>query len=53
MFNKKNIELALTKINVELNPNELVIARKQRVDYINLKKRFLGQTTSRVTYLSK
>jgi hypothetical protein len=28
MFNKKDIELALTDINTELKPNTLVIAKK-------------------------
>jgi hypothetical protein len=53
MFNKKNIESALAEMNTELNPNKSAIARKWNVDRINLKKRFLGQTTSRATYLSE
>ena len=53
MFDEKNMESALAEMNAELNPNESAIARKWKVDRTNLKKRFLGQTTSRATYLSE
>jgi len=53
MFDEKNIESALADMNAELNPNESAIARKWGVDRTTLKKQFVGQTTSRATYLSE
>jgi len=53
MFDEKDMESALADMNAELFPNVSAIARKWTVDRTTLTNRFLGQTTSRATYLSE
>jgi hypothetical protein len=50
MLDERDIEAALAEINAALVPNASAIATKYGLERTTLKKRFLGQTTSRATY---
>jgi hypothetical protein len=50
MVNERNMEADLAELNAALVLNASAIANKYSLERTTLKKRFLGQTTSRATY---
>jgi hypothetical protein len=53
MVDERTMELALAEMNAELEPNATAISKNWGLERTTLKKRWLGQTTSRATYLSE
>jgi hypothetical protein len=53
MLDERAMEAALAEMNAALVPNASAIAKKYGLERTTLKKRFLGQTTSRATYFSE